>query len=140
MFKPNQIEKAKKNHGFVSLITVIVISAIILSVGLTISLLGVNELLFGFIADQSHQALQMADACTEEAYFRLKKNSSYTGGTLSLGGGSCTATVTGSGTTRTITVSATVGNFTRRITTNVTLTSNAAGNTEGIDLTHWEES
>lgn len=119
--------------------TVVIISGITLAIATTIALSGINEMFSGTDLSKTHEVLEIADGCAEEAYFRLKKNPSYTGGTIPYAGGNCTATISGSGSSRTITSSATLDDFTRTISSEVTFTSNIAGNTEGIDLTEWSE-
>lgn len=133
------LTKLSNQQGFLAVVTVVMVSAITLTFAVTLAVLGINESLLGYTADQSQDALQASEACSEEAYFRLKRDSSYTGGTIPLGSGTCTISISGSGSTRTINTSATEGDFTREVEADVTFQSNIAANTEGIDLTHWEE-
>lgn len=119
--------------------TVLIIAGVTLAVATTIAMSGINEMFQGDDAYKSQRVLEIADGCAEEAYFRLKKNSSYSGGTIPYDGVNCTVTIGGAGATRTITSSATLDDFTRTISSDVTFTSNIAGNTEGIDLTEWSE-
>lgn len=125
--------------GFVALVTVLVISAIMLAVGLFISSAALNDLLSSYSFDQGERAIQIADACVDEAVFRLKSDSAYAGTSLNLNGGSCTVTINGGGASRTLNSTATLGNFTKRITATVTFVTNSAGNANTVDLTHWEE-
>ena len=125
--------------GFVALVTVLVISAIMLTLGLFTSAAAINEMMAGFSWDQAERALQITDACVDEAVFRLKSDSSYTGGTLSVNGGTCTSSVTGSGSTRTVTSTGTLGDFTKKISATATFVTNIAGTANTVDLTHWEE-
>jgi four helix bundle protein len=134
------------NEGFTALITVLIVSAITLTIAATTIFLSTSESLLGFSADRSHEALQIAESCTEEAYFRLKKDVAYSGGTILFENGSCAITLTGSGgknSTRTITASSTVptsiASFTRRIVSSVTLLGNTTGNATTTDLTRWQE-
>jgi len=119
--------------------TVLIISVIALSIGVAVALLGSNELIFGLTAEQSHSLLQQADGCAEEAYLRLKKDPAYTGGSIPYADGTCTVVVTGGGSTRTVTSTLTIGNFTKSVEADVSLQANTAGNAEGIDVTAWEE-
>jgi hypothetical protein len=136
----------QSQDGFTALITVLIVSAITLTIAVTTIFLSTSESLLGFSADRSHEALQIAESCTEEAYFRLKKDVAYSGGTLLFDTGSCVITLTGSGgknSTRTIVASSTVptsiASFTRRITAEATLLGNATGNATTTDLTRWRE-
>ncbi|MBI3626423.1 hypothetical protein HY224_00040 [Candidatus Uhrbacteria bacterium] len=132
---PNSLNQ----QGFVALVTVLVISAIMLTISLFMSSAAINDLLYSYASDQSERALQIADGCIDEAIFRLKKNSGYAGSTLSLNGGSCTVVVAGAGNSRTLTSTGTLGSYTRKITATVSFITNAGGNANSVDLTHWEE-
>ena len=120
-------------RGVVTLATTVVIFFVALVLVLSVQFLGVGELLIGFEEGKSEQAFEFADSCVDEAVLRVKRNNSYTGGTLSLEDASCTIVVSGGGSTRTIDVSATVGTITRKIQTVVTIT--------GSPFSHvsWEE-
>jgi len=141
-----QSNQETRKQGFTALITVLIVSAITIAAATTLVFLSTSESLLGFSANQSHETVQIGDSCAEEAYFRLKSNQSYSGGTIVLGNGSCDITVTGSGgngSTRTIvassTISTSIGSFTRRIAATTTLVTNTAGNATTSDLTSWQE-
>lgn len=132
--------------GFTALITVLIVSAITITAAATTIFLATSESLLGFSASESHATIQLADTCAEEAFFRLKSNQNYSGGTITLGDGTCAITLTGSGgsgSSRTIaassTISTSIGSFTRRITATTTITTNTAGNATTTDLTSWGE-
>lgn len=128
------------NRGVAALMTVIIIFAVVLSSGLVVASIAVNELSLNLSGAESHRALQIAEACADEASYRLKKDSAYTGGTLTFPEGDCTAVVTGTGTDRAVTASATVRNSTRRVEMSVSLTSNLSATAEGSDIIDWDES
>ena len=125
--------------GYLGVITVLIVSAITVTAAVTITFLGINQMLYGLALDQSEVALQMADGCAEEGYYRLKSDPAYTGGTVPYSGGTCTITVSGGGSTRTITATATVGSYTRTVDSDLSLETNVDTTTEGVDLTSWEE-
>lgn len=126
-------------EGFISTITVIILSVITLTLAVAVAMLGANELVLGNAASQSQKAFEIADGCQEEAYYRLKLSSAYTGGTIPYGSGNCTVTVSGSGTTRTVVSTATIGGYTRSMTATVSLVNNTATNANSVDVTHWQE-
>ena len=121
-----------------SLMAVLVIIAATTVIALSVGMSGISEVQSGLYINQGNDTLHFADSCAEEAYYRLKLDSTYTGGTVDLGGNSCTITVSGGGSTRTITAEAVIGNFTRTITSDVTLESNSGGEASTIDLTQWQ--
>jgi hypothetical protein len=129
----------KKQQGYIGIVTVLIVTAITLTLGVTIALLGINEAIQGYEIDQGQEVAQKADGCLEEAYLRLKLDSGYTGGTIPYVDGSCTVTVAGGGSSRTITSTVTIGDYTRTIQGVASLVSNVAANSEGVDSTSWQE-
>ncbi len=121
------------NRGAVSLATTLIIFTTALILALNVQFLGIGELLIGFGDSRSEQAFQAADSCVDEALLRLKRDNSYAGGSLSVGGGSCTITVSGAGATRTIDVLSTVGSASRGISVDVSLSGFV------ISIDDWDE-
>ncbi len=78
-------------------------------------------------------------SCVEESVHRLKLNSAYTGGTVPLGADTCTVTVSGSGSSRTIAATATIDGYTKAVAATATLKQNAAMNAAGWSVTAWAE-
>lgn len=115
------------------------VSVIALALAVTSAYLSIDEILSSLASDQSQHALHLADGCADEAAYRLKLNSSYVGGVVPFSGGSCTVVVSGSGSTRTITSTVVLGDYTRAVQTQVTFTSNIAGTADGVDVTAWSE-
>lgn len=93
--------------GFIALVSLLIISAVALSIAVSIVIIGVGEADVAFSTRQGNEATQIAQSCVEEALFRLRGNNGYVGGSLSVGNGSCTITVSGT-TTKTITATATL--------------------------------
>lgn len=134
-------KKIKKDErGVAALLVVVVILAMTLSLGLAVAKFSVNELSLNLESDQAHQAIQIGEACVDEAIFRLKDNIGYTGGTItSIGNGVCTVSVTGGGSTRVITVAVTVASVTRNLVVNISLVYNNTANAINVLITNWEE-
>lgn len=63
---------------------------------------------------QGIATMQIAESAGENALLRLLRNPNYTGETMSVDGGSAVITVTGT-TTKTVNITATNGNFTRKV-------------------------
>lgn len=107
----------QKNKGFVTLIAVLVVSAIGSAVAISLILLGIGASRTSFSLEQSYQAKTLSDTCAELALQQVRTYSYYSGSSsASLGKGSCDYTVTNDGgNIRTITASGTVGNVTRRV-------------------------
>lgn len=126
-------------RGLIGLVTVIVIGALVLSVGVTTAFIGHTQLLLASHADHEYALRALAGSCVEEAAYRLKLNSSYTGGTVPLGAGSCLIAVSGGGSSRTVTLTATEGSYTRRVTATLETRSNSAASASGWAVTSWQE-
>lgn len=80
----------KPNKGFIALITVLIIFAIALLIGLSLALLSISEAFMGLKKTQSSQAYYLANLCAEQALIRLKEDINYPGGEIiEAVGGSC---------------------------------------------------
>jgi hypothetical protein len=107
--------KPKANHnGFIALITLLIILSIILTTGLSISFLSVEEANMSLQKSRSSQAYYLANLCAEGALIQLKEtNGAYTGETKpNIEGGNCEISVVGNWT---IKVKANFQNQTRKI-------------------------
>lgn len=124
-----------KQNGYVALIAVLVTGAVALAVALALLTGGTDSQRATLVEQQSAQARNLAKSCAEEALVQIRSNTGFTGtGTLSLGQGSCTYTVTNAGgNNRTISTSGVVNNTTRRVNVSVTITSLS------ISITSWQE-
>ena len=107
-----------QQKGFITLLSVLVVGAVGIAITLSLILLGLGSSRTSFAIEQSNQAKALANACAEEALQQIRDSTSFTGsGTLTLGQGTCTYTVTSQGAqNRTITSSGTVGTVVRKVT------------------------
>jgi hypothetical protein len=94
--------------GFAAIIIVLVVSAFVVSTTLSVSLLSIREANASLSNAKGQEALKMTEGCVEEALYRLRIDSTYTGGTLTFANGSCTSTISTSGANRTINVTGTI--------------------------------
>jgi len=126
---------ARTPDGYIALLAVLIVGAASTAIALTLLLTGVDAQRSGLVQQQTAQARQLANACAEEALQVVHDNTAYTGtANLTLSTGSCSYTVTNTGTsTRTISTSATLNNIVRRVTVYVTI---GASN---ISITSWQE-
>jgi hypothetical protein len=123
----------QRQRGAVTLATTLVVFAAALALATSVQFIGIGEVLMAYGTVRSEQAFQFADSCVDEALLRLKRDSGYTGGSLSEGDASCTIAVSGSGSTRTITSTATVGQQTRVIIVGVSISGTI------VTVTSWAE-
>lgn len=68
-----------KNQGFTALISVLIISALILTISIGLSLRSIEEIKMASNQDLSNKALSLTEACAENAVLKLKQNQSYSG-------------------------------------------------------------
>lgn len=84
--------------------------------------------------DDIARSYAAANACAEEALMRIKLDADYSGGSFTVGGVACTASVTRTGIRYTITAEGLIGSARRRVTVNATRGGNR------ILLNDWSES
>jgi len=123
------------SRGFVTLVSVIIVGAIALTVVLSLSFLSITSSKNAVALVKTNQAKALAGACAERALDLIRQTSSYTGtNNLTLGAGTCSATVTNTGgTTRQIVSTGTVGVIIKKIKILVSAL------TPKITLSSWRE-
>ncbi len=108
---------SSSHAGYVTLLTVLVVSAVGVAVASSLLLLGIGNARSSLALQQSKSAAALADACAEEALQQLRFSTSYSGtATLTLGAGTCSYTViVGSGEAREVEATGTVGTVVRKV-------------------------
>ncbi len=101
--------------GALVLVTVIIVGIVGIILSVVVARRGATEVTNSLSALQASRALSLADGCAEEAMVQLYRSSAYVGGTAQLGEGTCTITVSGTGTERTILVVATLEKWVRTV-------------------------
>lgn len=119
--------------GYIALISVLMVSAIIVLIAISASLASISESDMGFLENQAWTAFSLATACAEEALLRIKDYTLFSGsGNLTLGDGNCTYTVIRlAGQNRDIRASGTVGNIIRKVKITID------GISPSINITSW---
>lgn len=118
--------------GFVAITSVLVISAVSLSIVATVMLLGVGELLGSFAGVQSSGNLAFVEGCAEDALIKIHTNSTWTGGSITRPEGTCTVVVNSSNPNWDITVTSGTGDYQRKIQVKATRGTS-------LTVTSWEE-
>jgi hypothetical protein len=122
--------------GFIAFTSMIVIAAVVLAVSVSVALLGVGEVNAAFSYKKGQEALKAAEGCMDNTLLRLRDDASFSSETLSLGDASCTISVSGSGASKTIDVTATIAvppDYTRKLQ----VTTKRTGNS--INVLTWSE-
>lgn len=128
--------QVNNEKGFTALISILVVSAISLAIAMSITLLGIGEAKSSDDYKNGQVTLAIAQGCGEETLLRIRNDDAYIGGSLNVGGGSCTIVVTGMGQDKTIDITATtdsVNNFEKVIR----ITAKRAE--KSINIVSWEE-
>lgn len=122
----NIISKIGNQRGAAVLITVLVTMIVILIIGLSLALNSIAESEILLYQSKAARVFDNIDGCSEESLLRLKRKPSYAGETLTIDETSCNITVSGSGNTRTILITATNTNYTKILQLNVTISPSFA--------------
>lgn len=125
----------KNEKGYITLLSTLFLVAIGGVIAGSIILLGLGSSRSSFALVQSNQAKALANACAEEALQQIRNSTLFTGtGSLTLGQGLCSYTVTSGGSeNRTIISTGTVGTVIRK----VKIIISAINPT--INITSWQE-
>lgn len=89
----------RHRNGYVFLVSVLMISAIVISITISLLLLGLSAEMTGSAVEQSAQAMEIAQSCAERAILSLQQDINYAGNeTLAIHEGTCVIhTIGGSG-------------------------------------------
>lgn len=130
------MKQKRDSGGWVALSSLLIVSAVVLSITISVSLQGVDQLQMALGNSRGLQAYYLAVSCIETGLLALRDSGSYSGQTLQPSAGSCTVTVTGSGANRTLVSTGTVfgpPEFTRQIEVRVKRTDGS------ITILTWQE-
>lgn len=130
----------QRPRGIAALITVLMVMAVLVSIGLAISSIGRNEIVLSGVNEDGAVAFAIADACVEEGFSQLKRNGSFSGGSFALDGGTCSIAVTNlGGNDRLVRGQGAYRDAIRIIDADVTIAFNGQGNAKKIKINSWKE-
>lgn len=121
--------------GIAGILIVALVGGISFLLAFTASILGIGELDLGYLADKGGYAFYLADGCGEEALGRLRKDWDYSGGSITIGDGSCDIMISGMGAKKNILITATHDNYFKKLELQVTPLPN-----NSLELNLWRES
>jgi hypothetical protein len=105
----------KNKNGYIALSSVLVIMAVVLIIGSSVSFLSINEMQSALSSKKSEESLHLVEGCAEDALLRLNKNNSIPL-TIIIPEGSCSVTIDSHiGNNWTFTVSSTIINYKKNI-------------------------
>jgi hypothetical protein len=129
---PNKQASQLKEGGFVALASVLVIAAIVLVLGISVSLLSINEIQTSFSSNKAARVLYLVEACAEEALLELNEDNTITS-PIVLPEITCSATINAqTGSSWDFTISGTFDEYTQQIQVQ-------AERTTSITVTSWEQ-
>lgn len=112
-----------QQHGFIALISVLIISSVLLASTLALAQFGIASRFFVLNLEQKAGSQKLAEACLELMRVKIYNNPSYTIlGTYDIGGGKCTVetiNTNGSGSYSTVKVNAAIGPVGAQAVTNL---------------------
>ena len=139
MFSPpkwKQRRMPKFSAGFIGLVSVLIVSAVVLVLSLGLLSRSYEETVMGFGEQESHRALGLANLCAELALIRLQSILNYAGGeSIIEDGESCDIlAVGGAGNlNRTIKTQSVVSQYHKKVKVEITLISPV------LNIASWEE-
>lgn len=116
-----QSHHEKTEQGFIMMITLIIIAAVLSVVVVSVTLSSITELETSDTSLQGERTRYYAEGCLQEALIQLNMDNGYGGGALNLFGTSCAVNIFGIGNNRTVTVIGGIGDYTHEIVVEVTL-------------------
>ncbi|HJV33191.1 MAG TPA: hypothetical protein VJ694_04150 [Patescibacteria group bacterium] len=129
-----------RSKGVVALVTVLIVMATLVSLGLVIAAVGRDEIILARVVEKGETAFAIADACLEEGLQRLKSDAGYAGGSFVVDEGACVVTVSNlGGDVRQVRGQGTSGDAIRIVEARVTLLSNAQGDAKKVKIEWWRE-
>lgn len=128
---PQLGDKLKNKKGFTVLTLVIILSSILLIISLSIGLNSIAENQISLYSSKNTQILINSEGCAQEALIRLSRNNLYLGETLTLNETTCIITVSPPAQNRTISISASNGNYNKDLQIDVTIAP--------ITITSWRQ-
>jgi Tfp pilus assembly protein PilX len=120
------------NRGYIALTSVLVVGVVLLTIGLSVSLIAISEGQLSLSARRNESALDLTEACVEYALLELS-NTNSVDTTVTLPEGTCSLVVNSTvGTTWTFTVTGTKETLTKKIQVNAVRGS-------AVSVTSWLE-
>jgi len=128
------MEIQKTEYGYVAFITVLVIAALVLGLLLSLPLITTDTLKSVQSLKTGIKTREIANSCAEIAFLEIQKDINYTGESLSIESGYCIISVTDTSSGKDISIEASVGEYTKRLTIQIETLARS------INITSWQAS
>lgn len=119
-------------NGFIAITSVLVISAVVLSIVASVIYLSIGQGQSALALSKGEDAMAFVDGCAEDALLKLRASASYAGGNITRPEGTCSVSVSSVGSTYTLTVATSATLYKRTVQVVAVRGSN-------ITITSWKE-
>lgn len=136
LFPPRLFKASDGKEGFIALISILIIGAVVLIISLGLLSRSYDETTMGFGEQESYRALSLANLCAELALIKLQSILNYAGGeSIIEGGDSCDIlAIEGMGNLdRTVKAQSTISKYSKKVKIEVSQISPV------LKITSWEE-
>lgn len=79
----------REKSGFIAITSVLIISAVVLAITISVSLLSIGQGQAGLAQTKGEDTLSFVEGCAEDALLKLRSNASYSGGNITIPEGTC---------------------------------------------------
>ncbi len=110
-----KLQATSYQGGYIALIALLIVVAAGLTIGIAVSLQGIEEIQVSFASIQAASAKSLANSCIEEGLEHLRNNWVNYSGSLSIGGDSCIINTVINGSNATLTANGTVDIYNQKI-------------------------
>jgi hypothetical protein len=123
--------------GYIALITVLILGAVTLGLGSTVSLLGIGEAQSSLALTKGEAVQQLVEGCAQDALLKAQQNSKYAGGMIARPGGvgNCIISVAKNGNNWTITATSDRTDYNKTVVVHFTRTTGSP-----IAIANWQDS
>lgn len=111
--------KHKTQRGYIALVSLLVISATGLTIGLAVSIAGIEEIQISHGVTQATKAKNLANTCVEDGLERLRNSFISYSGSLSIDGDSCIIDIVVTGSAALINATGTVDIYNQKLVVQV---------------------
>ncbi|OGY47111.1 MAG: hypothetical protein A3J62_02210 [Candidatus Buchananbacteria bacterium RIFCSPHIGHO2_02_FULL_38_8] len=119
-----------QNGGYIALVALLIVAAAGLTIGIAVSLRGIEEIQTSFGDSQSAKAKSIANVCIEDGLERLRNNWADYSSSLSVGENSCIISIVTNGNSATLNATGTVDIYSQKIKVEAN---------NNFDVTLWQE-
>ena len=122
----------QKSNGFIAISAVLIVTAVVISIGITVSLLSIGEGQTSLSLTKGEAVLNLIESCAENTLLIITTDTNYTGGIINTPEGDCSVAVSKVGSDFTVTSTNTGTTYKRTIQIMFTRSTS-------LDISSWKE-